>query len=187
MYSPNRQIRVSFLLLLLSLPAVSQETVLAPLYRTPINWIDDQGKTVSLVKWQGIPVIITMAYSSCRKICPLTLARLVEIQRLYDKQMIDAEFVVISYDPIGDTWQDWAEYRKVHELSRQNWHFLTGSPEDTKAISQLLGMDYWLYDEHVMHDFTIVRLDTNGYIEKTLDWDKMNQIEFLIPDREPKP
>ncbi|MGZ4955209.1 MAG: SCO family protein [Methylobacter sp.] len=182
MQIPNRQIWLTMLLLLLPLSVASQEAVLASIYRLPMNWTDDQGKLVSLDKWQGKPVIISMAYSTCRKFCPLTLLRLAEIQRLYDKRMIDAEFVVISYDPTGDTWQSWAEYRKTHGLHRNNWHFLTGSPEDTKTISQLLGMDYWLYDDHVMHNFKIVRLNPNGEIERTLDWDSQEQIEVLIPE-----
>ena len=180
----NRQIWLAMLLLLLLLPvsAISQESALAPLYQSPIKWIDDQGTSVSLAKWQGRPVIITMAYGACRKYCPLTITRLLEIQRLLDRQKIIAEFVVISYDPITDTWQNWAEYRKTHNLNRNNWHFLTGSPEDTKTISQMLGMDYWLYDDHIMHNFKIVRLGANGGIEKTLDWDGMDKIGAFCYD-----
>ncbi len=182
MFIPNRSIWVTMLLLFSPLSLASQEAVLAPIYQLSAKWTDDQGKPVSLTEWQGKPVIISMAYSTCRKFCPLTLLRLGEIQRLYDKRMIEAEFVLISYDPIGDTWQSWAEYRKSHNLQRSNWHFLTGSPEDTKTISQLLGMDYWLYDDHVMHNFKIVRLGPNGEIEKSLDWESQEQLETLIPE-----
>jgi protein SCO1 len=179
----NRQIWLAMLLLILPLSAIPQEEGLSSLYRTPMTLIDDQGKSVSLANWQGRQVIITMAYSACRKYCPLTLAKLIELQHLLDRRKIEAEFVVISYDPLSDTWQNWAEYRNTHKLHGNNWHFLTGSPEDTKAISQLLGMDFWLYDDHVMHNFKIVRLDQKGFIEKILDWDSKEQIESLIPDK----
>lgn len=181
MKMPNQLIRIT-ILLLLPLSVMSQEPVLAPLYRTAINWIDDQGQSVSLAKWQGKPVVITMAYSTCRKFCPLTLVRLGEIQKLYDQRNIEAEFILISYDPISDTWQSWADYRKSHKLYRKNWHFLTGTPEDTKVISQMLGMDYWLYDDHVMHNFKIVRLGEHGDIEQALDWDSQDKIEAFIPE-----
>lgn len=178
----NRKFWLTIVLLLLPLSAVSLETVLAPLYQLPLIWTDDQGKSVSLSKWQGKPVIITMAYSTCRKFCPMTFARLVELQRLFEQRKIEAEFVVISYDPIGDTLQNWAQYRKIHNLHWNNWHFLTGTPDDTKTVSQMLGMDFWLYDEHVMHNFKIVRLGPNGDIQKTLDWDSKDRIETLVPE-----
>lgn len=172
-----------FLIILILLPIIasSNDRVLTPLYQTPITWTDDQGHSVSLDNWQGKYTIITMAYGSCRKFCPLTLSRLMEIQQLFDKRKVEAEFIIISYDPINDTWKSWAEYRKVHHLERTNWHFLTGSQEDTKTISQMLGMDFWLYDDHIMHNFKIIRLSPDGNIEKTLNWDNKEQIESLIP------
>ena len=177
-----RQLWFAALLLVLPLSALAQKEGVAALYQAPMTWTDDQGKSVPLAKWLGKVVIITMMYSACRKYCPLTLAKLGEIQRLLDQRKLEAEFVVLSYDPQNDTWQSWAEYRKTHNLSRNNWHFLTGSLEDTKAISQLLGIDYWLYDEHVMHNFKIIRLDQNGFIRKTLDWDAKEEAESLITD-----
>jgi cytochrome oxidase Cu insertion factor (SCO1/SenC/PrrC family) len=153
----------------------------APLYQAPMKWTDDTGNAVTLSKWRDKPVIITMAYSTCKRFCPMTIQRLREIQKLFDQRKIDAEFVIISYDPQNDTWQTWAEYRKNHHLERPNWHFLTGSPEDTKEVSVLLGMDYWLYDEHIMHNFNIVRLGPTGAIEKVLGWDDQDKVESLLP------
>lgn len=157
-----------------------EETSLSPLYQLPVTWTDDKGKTVSLANWKGKTVVMSMAYSTCRKFCPLTLARLLEIQKLYNSRRVDAEFIIISYDPINDTWQNWAEYRKTHNLYRDNWHFLTGNQESTKTISQMLGMDYWLYDEHVMHNFKIVRLNARGDIDKTLDWNSQDELDSFL-------
>lgn len=161
--------------------ASPEDRSLSPLYQMSATWTDDSGKSVSLANWKGKIVVMTMAYSTCRKFCPLTFAQLLAIQKLYDSRKIEVEFVVISYDPINDTWQNWAEYRKTHNLHRDNWHFLTGSPENTKTISQLLGMDYWLYDEHVMHNFKIVRLNTSGDIDKTLDWNSQDELDSFLP------
>lgn len=166
---------------LLPVLACAQDRHPAPIYQAPMTWLDDQGRTVSLKQWQGKPVIITMAYSSCRKFCPMTVARLNEIQRGFDQRQIAAEFVVISYDPANDNWQSWANYRKTHHIERENWHFLTGTPENTKAVSELLGMPYWLYDDHVMHNFKILRLGINGDTEASLDWDNQQNTDSLLP------
>lgn len=169
-------------LLLMPLYAASQEAAVAPIYRLPMTWTDDQGQPVTLAKWQGKQVIMTMAYSTCRKFCPITINRLKQLQNLLDKRHIAMEVVIISYDPSVDKWQSWAEYRKSRNLNWENWHFLTGSLEDTKTVSQFLGMDYWLYDEHVMHNFNIVRLGPKGDIEKSLDWDNQEKIDTLVPE-----
>ncbi|TAN47791.1 MAG: SCO family protein [Methylococcaceae bacterium] len=167
-------------LMLPSLQVWAQDAAQSAIYQAPYSWTDDQGKAVSLADWRGKPVLMTMAFSTCRKFCPITLARLAEVQKLYDQRGIDAEFVVISYDP-ADTWQSWATFRKTHHYERANWHFLTGGVEATKAISQLLGMDYWFYDEHVLHNFKIVRLGPTGVIEATLGWDNQERVETLLP------
>ena len=162
--------------------AASQVAAVAPIYSQTMKWTDDKGLPVTLSKWQGKQVIMTMAFSTCRKFCPITINRLKQLQHLLDKQHIPMDVVIISYDPSVDKWQTWAEYRKKYNLNWENWHFLTGSIEDTKTVSQLLGMDYWLYDEHVIHNFNIVRLGPNGKLEKSLDWDSQEQIDTLVPE-----
>jgi cytochrome oxidase Cu insertion factor (SCO1/SenC/PrrC family) len=156
------------------------ETNLSPIYQLTDKWVDDSGKTVLLSNWKGKNVVMSMAYSTCKKFCPLTIRQLLAIQKRYDEQKIDVEFIVISYDPSNDTPQGWEEYRKLHNINRPNWHFLTGNQESTKIVSQLLGMDYWLYDEHVMHNFKIVRLNTLGEIDKTLDWNDQDNLDSFL-------
>jgi len=34
------------------------------------DWLDVNGKTVSLTQWKGRPIVATMVYTNCRKICP---------------------------------------------------------------------------------------------------------------------
>lgn len=159
----------------------ANELTLAPLYQSDLHWLDDHGTELTLKEWQGKPVFITMAYSTCKKFCPMTMARLSQLQKLLDDRNISAEIVIISYDPVTDNWKSWAEYRKMHNLPRANWHFLTGSLEDTKTVSQLLGMDFWLYDDHVLHNFKISRIGMRGEIVKSLDWDSKEKIETLLP------
>ena len=37
-------------------------------------------------------------------------------------------------------------------------------------LARFLGVRFWNYDEHVMHDFKVVRLGPEGAIAATLDW-----------------
>ena len=65
----------------------------------PPSWTDDGGRQLSLPDLRGRTVIITMAYTNCRRTCSTTMLRLQEIQRILDAKGKSAEFVIVSYDP----------------------------------------------------------------------------------------
>jgi len=60
----------------------------------------------------------------------------------------------------------WQQYRISREVDRSNWHLLTG-------------IKYWTMDEHILHDFKIVRLNANGEIEKEIT-DYGDEPEYLL-------
>ena len=82
-----------------------------------------------------------------------------EIQKMLDAERRQASFVVVTYDPAADSPQAWRDYRRGRGLTRENWHFLTGAPADTRALARYLDLDFWTYHEHVVHDFRLVLFD----------------------------
>lgn len=139
------------------------------LYEPPYAFTDDKGRTVRLSDWRGKPVILTMEYANCRFICSITLQRMKDIQEAADRRGKAMEFLIVSIDPENDTPQAWTQYRKVRGLNRDNWHFLTAGVKETKSFAALLGIKYWYYDEHLMHDFRIIRLDNDGRVVRMID------------------
>src|SRR5947207_4547334 len=141
-------------------------------YALNLHFTDDHGTPRELAEWQGRAVILTMGYGACRSICSSTLRTLEELQADADRRSVAIDVIVASIDPGEDTPQAWAQYRKARKLARTNWSFLTGSPGDTRRLARFLGLRYWRYDEHLMHDFRIVRLAADGSIAAALDWDQ---------------
>lgn len=139
------------------------------LYGVSPIFTDDKGRSVRLSDWRGKPVILTMEYANCRFICSITLQKLREIQEAADKQGKNIDFLIVSIDPENDTPEAWTQYRKSRGLERGNWYFLTAGVRETKSFAALLGIKYWFYDEHLMHDFRIVRLDDGGRVVKMID------------------
>ncbi len=92
----------------------------------------------------------------------MTMARLQQLQREIDTRGQSAEIVIVGYDPAVDDPQAWRQYRRSRGLSRNNWHFLTGTLADTEQLARRLGFTFWKYDRHVMHDFRIVLIDERG-------------------------
>jgi cytochrome oxidase Cu insertion factor (SCO1/SenC/PrrC family) len=134
----------------------------ALLDRLPANWRDEHGETLRLTALHGQRIFVTMAYTSCHRICPMTMTRLAEVQQELDARGMSAEFVIVSYDPNNDDATAWRRYRASHNLLRDNWHFLSGTPTDTERLARVLGFEFWRDGEHVMHDFRIVALGSDG-------------------------
>jgi len=148
-------------------------------YALGLNFVDDHGAQRALSEWRGRPLVIAMAYGACRSICSTTLRTLEELQAAADRRGEALAFVVVSIDPAEDTPQAWADYRRGRHLDRANWSFLSGTPAATRVLARFLGVRFWRYDEHVMHDFKLLRLDADGTIAATLDWHHRS-IETLL-------
>ena len=133
-------------------------------------WVDDSGAAVSLSRWQGRYTVLTMSTGACQKICSTTLRRMEELQAVADQRHLRMEFLVIGLDPRSDTPKAWREYRVRRKLGRENWHFVSGEDDRTHRIAGMLGISYWFYDEHVLHDFKIVLIAPDGAIRRTLAW-----------------
>jgi protein SCO1 len=142
--------------------AAATPAVAARLGELPQRWRADDGHVLSLTDWSGRRVVLTMAYAECRKICPETLGTLQRLQRQLDERGERAEFVFVGYDPQADSPAAWHRYRHRHGLSRDNWHFLSGSRSDTGELARLLGFTFWKYDDHVVHESRVVVFDATG-------------------------
>ncbi|MCX7173691.1 MAG: SCO family protein [Proteobacteria bacterium] len=151
----------------------------ANVYEIGFSLTDDAGQRVRLSDWKGRPSIVTMEYANCRFICSITLQRLLDVQNAADRQKKSFQFLIFSIDPKNDTPAEWTLYRKMRGLDRGNWHFMTASVAETPGLARTLGVHYWLYDEHIMHDFRLLRVDSNGNIVKVMEAFDANIDEFI--------
>ena len=143
------------------------------------DWLDDSGKTVKLASWRGRQVILAMEYSNCRFLCSIALKKLKEIQDEADRRQLPLEFVIVSLDPANDTPAAWRDYRRTRRLPYSNWHFLTGSRILTDRMIAAMGVNWWVYDGHIMHDLKIFRLTSDGVAVATMQAFDMSAAEFL--------
>ena len=75
-----------------------------------------------------------------------------------------------------------SDYRKWRGLARRNWAFLTGSADHTRVLASYLGIGYWFYDNHVLHDFGITLLDSEGISVRKLQWAD-TRLDGFLPAR----
>ncbi len=140
------------------------------LYQVPLAFRSDAGEAVGLDHWKGQKVVLTMIFTSCQATCPYTMAKLHEIQERFDREKIAAHFAIVSFDPLRDTPERLAQYRKDTGYTNPNWTFLVGSEDDTRMLAMLLGIKYSRnpISGDIMHDNKIVLLDADGEVVKEL-------------------
>ncbi|MGH6626881.1 MAG: SCO family protein [Burkholderiaceae bacterium] len=88
---------------------------------------------------KGKSVAINLFYTSCKDVCPLETAKLVQVQRLFGERMgRDIFFYSIAIDP-WDTPKEVKAYAQKFGVG-PGWLFLTGKPDDIKLITRKLGL-----------------------------------------------
>ena len=140
--------RFSACLLIAALVAVAASPAITQIRR----WDSDYFSNATVITQQGRSlkfyddvikdkiVVISFIYTSCRDICPLVTARLQQLRELMAADGLgrNATFVSITIDPEHDR----PENLKAHAESFKaapDWLFLTGSPDDIRAINYKLG------------------------------------------------
>lgn len=133
------------------------------LYAQPGSFVDENGHALPLSVLAGKPAIVAMEYTDCRFVCSINWQTLMAIQNRADARGLELQFLVISLDPEQDTPQLWQAYRKVRGLPpRANWHFLTADRATTNRIAAWLGVRWWYYESHIMHDLRILHYGADG-------------------------
>jgi protein SCO1 len=87
---------------------------------------------------KGRQVAINAIFTTCKDVCPLETANMVQLKKvLGERAGRDVHLYSISVDPKRDTPEVLAAYA---EKFGAEWTFLTGRPEDIKAITRKLAL-----------------------------------------------
>src|SRR5262247_2974775 len=85
-------------------------------------------------------VVVNFIYTTCPDICGLTTARLSQAEdKLGDMVGRDVFFVSLTVDPENDTPAKLKEYAEAFHITGPGWLFLTGKPDNIRAINDRLG------------------------------------------------
>ncbi len=153
------------LLLVVSLHAAAAvDGPSSPLAAARFAWRDDSGRSFDLAGLSTRPLILTMAFTRCKYVCPMAVRHLQEMQQQFDALGQSAEFVIVGYADAYDDPPSWHRYRRRHDLRRPNWHFLTATSSDSEKFARSFGFASWKYDEHVMHELRILIFDRDGTV-----------------------
>ena len=145
--------------------------------QVPLNleFQDSAGRTVRLGEYFGDkPVILSLVYFQCPRLCTLELNGLVNTLRTLKYTAGDEfELVTISFDP-RETPELAADKKKIYLRqygrpdAEDGWHFLTGQEQEIRMVCDSVGFRY-MWDEdrgQYGHASGIIVLTPNGKVSR---------------------
>jgi protein SCO1/2 len=139
-----------------ALPADSLWQLRAPL-------VDQDGQDFELASLRGNPVLASMFYTSCDKVCPMIFETVhAQLRALPAAARERTRVLMVSFDPARDTP---AVLRKTAQARGcdAHWRLARTDEATTRKIAALLGVQYRrLSDGEYQHSSKIVLLDSQG-------------------------
>ena len=143
-----RQAAVRGLVLALAacaLPAVAHKS--PPAERLPVigaapafALTTHEGTRLALADMRDHVVAVTFIYATCKDACPTLTSKLVRLQRSLGRDFgARVRFVAITVDPEVDTPEVLRGYAKNLGADAAGWSFLTGDPEEVRAVVREYG------------------------------------------------
>ena len=113
------------------------------IYNLTSRWTTQDGKSVMLDSLRGEPVVVAMAYTSCKDICPMIVADMVAIEdRAKQASITGIRFAFFSLDSAIDTPERLTAYAKDHGLDPAHWTLYHGDDKAVRELAAALGVRY---------------------------------------------
>lgn len=132
---------------------------------------------------KGKIVLISFIFTSCTDLCPLTTARITQVVDRIQDQIGKTIFVVsITVDPENDTPEKLKAFADAF-YKGPGWTFITGKPEDIRAINAKLGNKSDVATDH--RNEIVLGNDTTGEWARNSPFADIESVELAIRDMDP--
>lgn len=125
-------------------------------------------------------------FASCPTICVPMNESMSSIRDSLKEMVKDIAYISFTIDPEKDTPSRLREYRKEHHFTGENWYFLTGDQEDTKALAingfQILAQEDKTAPGGFLHSPNFVLVDKNKHIRGIYNSLEKEDCKRLIKD-----
>lgn len=148
--------------------------------------VTQDGKTLrfydELIK--GKIMVISFIYTNCQDICPLTTARMAQVEeKLGDVVGRDMFLYSITVDPEHDSPEKLKKYAQAFDAG-PGWLFLTGEPGDIRSINYKLGNRSLILSEH--RNEVVLGNDATGEWQRDSVFGDLDRLVMTIRAMDPK-
>ncbi|MFC3088312.1 SCO family protein [Tabrizicola soli] len=127
---------------------------------------DHNGQPLALADLRGKPLVVSLVYTSCATVCPITTDYLRE-QVVTARRAVGDGFGILTFgfDASGDRPAQLAAFAGTHDLtSIDGWRIASADPETTTAFLEELGFSYATLAGSFEHVTQTTILDADGTV-----------------------
>lgn len=129
-------------------------------------FINADGNPVTLDDFRGKPLVVSMVYTSCYQICPMTTRHLSKVVEKARDALGEDSFAVavIGFDTRVDTPDAMQYFANKQGISNKNWNLLSIAEKDIDALSEELGFLYYSTPSGFDHLIQASVIDADGKV-----------------------
>jgi len=131
-----------------------------------LKFYDSQGRPVSLLKYQGRPLLISMIFTSCHHVCPAITRHLASAVEAAREVLEGDSFQVITvgFDTAVDTPDAMRIFAARQDVNDPNWDFLSASADTVASLVEDIGFVYFPSPRGFDHINQVTVVDRDGVI-----------------------
>ncbi|MDH5736646.1 MAG: SCO family protein [Gammaproteobacteria bacterium] len=131
-----------------------------------LRFINEQGVSVSMADLRGKPLVISMIFTSCYQICPMTIRHLSKVVDKARDVLGEESFnvAVIGFDTQNDNPLAMKYFARQQGIDDKNWNLLSASPDTIATLSKELGFLFFTAPNGFDHVVQATVVDANGEI-----------------------
>jgi protein SCO1/2 len=117
-----------------------------------VKLIDENGQTFDLNQTRGKIVVLSLIYTHCPDICPLTTAKMKQIQQGVQSARLSnqVQLVTFTVDPVRDSPEVLKRFASAYDFDPSNWVFLTGSSDQIDIL--IKGLNLYVQRVYYIND-----------------------------------
>lgn len=161
-----RFINLLFILICTPLPGFAEEFPSDSIYQLNIPLTTQDGRTAPLLNFAKQIRIVTMLYTSCAYVCPMTIQSIKDLEAaLPEQERARLKILLVSIDPQRDSVETLAAFAAKHELDLARWSLARATPGDVRKLAAMLGVQYrQLANKEFNHSTVLALISPDGRI-----------------------
>jgi protein SCO1/2 len=150
------------------------------------RFADTKGARLSLSELRGKPLVVSLIYTGCTHVCPLTTQHLRQAVEEAQRVIGAERFAVITvgFDARNDTPMRMAAFARAQGVDLPNWRFLSGEEPSVSSLASDVGFTYAASAGGFVHVTQTTIVDGNGRVYRQVYGDDFPIQVFMEPLKE---
>jgi protein SCO1/2 len=166
-------------------PVAAMTTGERALGRTLGNYTltDTRGVPFNLWDYRGKPLVVSLVYSACSSVCPVTTQHLIDAVTEAGRVFGFNRFAVLTlgFDARNDTVPKMAQFASVQGIKLPNWQVASADAATIEALLNDLGFSYRAVAGGFDHPTQTTIVDSDGKIYRHIYGDEFPLPMFMEP------